>query len=109
MRKYYNSPPEFIDNIPNFTKRFFYRALVWWADREYQTALIEAGKSGRMGVVRVLSNEWSGWRVLSQLDGFRMMCARLDEKTWNKLDRKTRHFITKAYNMYEDLRVTAIN
>ena len=107
--KYYYTPPQ--------VKSFFRRsrmiekaiALVEWADREYQHALNIAIEKQRWGTVKVLASEWSGMRILSQLDDFRWFCANLDEHTWNGLDRKTRKFIEKAYTLYEGLREVRVN
>lgn len=87
------------------------QAMVEWADREYQTALETAIEKNRWGTVKVLAGEWSGMRVLSQLEDFRWFCAMLaqDETLWNKLDRKTRKFITKAYEWYEGMREVRVN
>ena len=106
MSAYYVSPPKpnYLTYLtPKMASRFYLK-LAEWADLEYATALRGAISRGKMGTIRCLSDEWSGMRVLSQLEGFRMMCAKIDEETWNLLDRKTRKFITKSYEIYELLR-----
>lgn len=79
-------------------------ALVEWADKEYFYALQQAAQHKRWGTHRTLTSEWSGFRVLSQMEGFRKLCANLDDEQWNKLKPRTRKFIRKAYEMYELLR-----
>lgn len=110
---YYHQPP----TIRTYTPFFKYRAiekakaLMDWADHEYQTALNIAIDKERWGTVKVLADEWSGMRVLSQLEDFRWFCALLaqHEDLWKKLDRKTRKFIEKAYTLYEGLRDVRVN
>lgn len=82
------------------------QAMIEWADREYKAALDSAIERQRWGTVKILADEWSGMRVLSQLKDFHWFCARLseDDVLWNKLDRKTRKFICKALEWYEGLR-----
>lgn len=106
MSAYYINPPKptYLTYLsPKMASRFYVK-LAEWADQEYSTALRSAISRGRYNITRCLSDEWSGMRVLSNLEGFRMMCAKIDEETWNLLDRKTRKFITKAFEMYELLR-----
>lgn len=109
--KYYTQPP----TVRTYTPFFKYRAIqnaqkmVEWADLEYRTALNTAIEKQRWNTVKVLADEWSGMRVLSQLEDFRWFCANLDMELWNQLDRKTRKFIEKAYRLYEGLRDTRVN
>jgi len=78
--------------------------LVAWADAEYQQAFAKSVECGNYKFARILSREWSGMRILSGFANFRWFCANIEQETWDKLDRKTRKFITKAYDMYELLR-----
>lgn len=109
--KYYTSPPSLRTYTPFFKYRAIQKAkaMVEWADNEYRTALNTAIVKERWGTVKVLADEWSGMRVLSQLEDFRWFCANLDENLWNQLDRKTRKFIEKAYTLYEGLREVRVN
>ena len=72
--RYYNSLPSVVD-LPKFMYKAYpeqiFESLVAWADQEYKTALLNATQKGRAGVIRTLAGEWSGMRVLSQLEGFR--------------------------------------
>lgn len=105
--RYYNAPPPI--DLPTFMYKGFYglrlfESLVAWADNEYLNALQNVTRKGRIDKARILADEWSGMRVLSQMDNFRWVCAQLDEDTWKRLSRKTRRFIRKAYELYELLR-----
>lgn len=110
---YYHTPPQLKTYSPFFKYRAVQNAvaMVAWADREYQTALETAIEKNRWGTVKVLAGEWSGMRVLSQLQDFHWFCAMLaqDEVLWNKLDRKTRKFICKAMEWYEGMREVRVN
>ena len=109
---YYITPPQIRTYSPFFKYKAVTKALalVEWADKEYQTALNVAIEKERWGTVKVLAGEWSGMRVLSQLPDFHWFCALFvqDIDLWNKLDRKTRKFITKALEWYEGLRDTKL-
>ena len=113
MTSYYITPPQ----IRTYSIFFKYRAIenakkmVEWSDMEYQHALNVAIDKQRWGTVKVLAGEWSGMRVLSQLEDFHWFCAMIaqDIDLWNKLDRKTRKFITKALEWYEGVRETKVN
>lgn len=109
--RYYNPPPPV--DLPKFMYRAYpeqiFESLVTWADAEYRKALQEATRKGRAGVIRVLAGEWSGMRVLSELEGFRWLCANLDEASWRRLSRKTRKFLTGAFEWYELTRTTTVN
>ena len=108
MSAYYISPPKLKTYSPFFKATAIRKAkqAVKWADQEYLRALKLASDSKRWRVHQILTSEWSGMRLLSQLEDFRWFCAMFaqDEELWNQLDRETRKFITKAYNMYELLR-----
>ncbi len=110
---YYCVPPQLKTYSPFFKSSAVRKAkeMVAWADKEYQYALNLAIDGQRWGVVKVLAGEWSGMRVLSQLQDFHWFCAQLalDIDTWNKLDRKTRKFITKSMEWYEGMRETKVN
>lgn len=110
---YYCTPPQLRTYSPFFKYRAVdkAKAMVSWADREYQTALNVAIDKQRWGTVKILAGEWSGMRVLSQLDDFHWFCAqlRLHSDVWNLLDRKTRKFIVKALEWYEGMRETKVN
>jgi hypothetical protein len=110
---YYNPPPT-LRTYSTFFKASAVRKateMVEWADREYEHALNTSIDNQRWGVVKVLAGEWSGMRVLSELQDFHWFCAMLaqDEVAWNKLDRKTRKFICKAMEWYEGMRKTKVN
>lgn len=102
---YYISPPIYYKDQPIFTRKYFFKSLVRWADHEYVAALTRA-RDFRLN--RILSSEWSGMRVLSQMEGFHFLCAQLaaDIYTWEHLDKNTRKFICKALELYEGLRET---
>jgi len=110
---YYITPPTIRTYSPFFKYRAIQnaKAIVEWADNEYQHALNIAIERQRWGTVKILAGEWSGMRVLSQLDDFHWFCAMLaqDIELWNKLDRKTRKFIVKALEWYEGTRNTQVN
>lgn len=110
---YYSNPPHLRTYSPFFKYRAVQKAIemVEWADIEYKTALDTAIERQRWGTVKVLAGEWSGMRVLSQLEDFHWFCAMMaqDSDTWNKLDRKTRKFICKAMEWYEGMRDTTVN
>ena len=108
---YYINPPTYYTDQPIVTRKFFFKSLVRWADMEYQTALDTAIEKSRWGTVKAMANEWSGMRVLSQMEGFHFLCAQLaaDTYTWAHLDRKTRVFICKALEWYEGMRETTVN
>jgi len=111
---YYTTPPQLTSHYSfMFKSTLVHKAerMVEWADREYQTALNTAIEHNRWKSVKIMADEWSGMRVLSQLDGFHSFCAQLalDIDAWNKLSRKTRKFITKAMELYEGLRETTVN
>lgn len=113
MSSYYHTPPQ-LKTYSLFFQSSAVRkaqAMVEWADREYQTALETAIEKNRWGTVKVLAGEWSGMRVLSQLQDFHWFCAMLaqDEVSWSKLDYKTRKFICKALEWYEGMRETRVN
>ena len=105
--RYYLEPPQ-VTSLPPFMYKshsvFIFTSLIKWADAEYKKALDCAVNCQDWKTVRILSKDWSGMRILSQMDGFRWICAQLDEKSWNKLDYKTRKFIRRAYELYELLR-----
>lgn len=105
---YYITPPTYYKDQPVFTRRFYFKALVRWADQEYNAALIHA-RDYRLN--RILSSEWSGMRLLSQMEGFHFLCAQLavDTYTWEHLDHNTRKFICKALEWYEGMRETKVN
>lgn len=107
MSAYYIEPPRlnpFYSFLWKYKLAEHMEKLVEWADKEYSYALKMASKYGRFRTHKVLTDEWSGFRVLSQMDGFRKLCANLDDEQWNKLKPRTRKFIRKAYEMYEHLR-----
>jgi len=103
---YYINPPTYYPNAPRIVRKFFYRALVRWADKEYQTAFDESIKSREYTLSRILSREWSGMRVLTTHPQFHWFCGQLytDEKTWNELGKSVRDFFCRALNLYEGLR-----
>lgn len=110
--RYFNPPPA--TDLPAFMYKghygvSFYESLVEWADKEYLTAIDIAVKKDKLTQARILYNEWSGMRVLSELDHFRWLIAKIDEDTWNRMSRRTRRFIRKAYELYELLRPTRVN
>lgn len=109
--KYYTEPPTYHKDQPVHTRRFFFKSLVQWADLEYTTAWNTATKKGKYELSRILSREWSGMRILSQMEGFHFLCAQLaaDTYTWGKLDYKTRKFICKALEWYEGMREVRVN
>ena len=110
---YYITPPSFQSPYSKFLFKNGVRKhltvknwkdLVEWADREYSQAFKISVDNRDYRTAKILSREWSGMRILSGFDNFRWFCANLDEEIWNQLDRKTRKFITKAYELYELLR-----
>ncbi len=108
MSAYYITPPKLKTYSPFFRATAVRKAtmIVEWADAEYKKALLEASKHGRYRVHHILTNEWSGMRVLSLVEDFRWFCAMMYQNPdiWNQLDRKTRKFITKSYELHELLR-----
>lgn len=105
---YYITPPVYYPNAPRIVRKFFYRALMRWADKEYTTALIHA-RDYRLN--RILSSEWSGMRVLSTHPDFHWFCGQLyqDTKLWNSLGKDVRDFFCRALEWYEGLRDTKVN
>lgn len=111
--KYHFNPPTLRTYSTFFRATAVRKAkeMVAWSDFEYQHALETSIDNQRWGVVKVLAGEWSGMRVLSQLQDFHWFCAMLaqDAELWNKLDRKTRKFICKAMEWYEGMREVRVN
>lgn len=108
---YYITPPVYYPNAPRIVRKFFYRALMKWADREHLTAFNLAIKSGDYKLSRILSREWSGMRVLATHPHFHWFCGQLyqDPKTWNSLGKDVRDFFCRALELYEGLRDTKVN
>ena len=109
MSAYYTAPPRVNPFYPFLWKHKLAQhmeALVVWADQEYLYAVKQSVKYGHPRTIKILADEWSGFRVLSQMDGFRKLCAALhaDPDQWNMLKPRTRKFIRKAYEIYELLR-----
>lgn len=104
---YFIAPPP-VTKLPKFLYKYYpqqiFGSLMKWADNEYNRALDYAIKHNDYRMAKALYQEWSGMRILSEMDGFRYICAQLDEDSHRKLDRKTRKFIRKSYEMYELLR-----
>jgi len=108
---YYITPPIYYPNAPKIVRRFFYSALIRWADREHLTAYNKAIQDGDFRLARILSREWSGMRVLSTHPMFHWFCGQIynDIKTWNQLPKEYRDFFCRALNLYEGLRETKVN
>lgn len=107
----YFQNPHPVARLPKFIYKHYapqvFGLLMRWTDNEYNRAIDYANRHGNLNQARMLYKEWSGMRILSQMEGFRYICAQLDERSWNQLDRKTRKFIRKSFELYELLRKTS--
>lgn len=107
MNTQYITPPPPFARLPKFIYKWYPQKvlgdLMRWADNEYN-ARIKWANEHDLALAQILYKEWSGMRILAMMEGFRWICAQLDEDTHRKIDRRTYKFIRKSYEMYELLR-----
>lgn len=99
--RYYNAPPD----LPDFfysNPRYAGNALtqiIEWAKKEYNDSLRLYARRKEWKTVRLLSNEYSGMRVLAEFPEFRRIAALITQDAWNQLTGRQRVFIRRAFEM----------
>ena len=103
MTQYITPPP----NVPVFlykTHPFALRHLIEWAKAEHQERLQYCAERGYYRELKRLNDDYSPIRVLAEMDGLGKICAKITQKTWDKLTFRERVFIRRAYEMRNLLR-----
>ena len=101
--EYVIQPPEFPDFI---FKRHIqpFEELIEWAKKEYQARLIYCAEHGYWKSLKYLNEEYSPYRILAELSGFRRYCAYLQYNAqWAGARKYTQRFITKSYQLRDML------
>jgi hypothetical protein len=97
---YITQPP----NIPYFMFQHYassFEKMIAWAEKEFQDRLRYCAEHGYWRTLKYLNEEYSPYRILAEVHGFRRMCAKIDQNTWNKLTGRQRVFIRKSFELRE--------
>jgi len=78
--------------------------LVEWSKREYQARLIYCAEHGYWRELKYINEEYSPYRILAELRGFRRYVSLLSYNARWATARKYMHrFVSKAFSLREDL------
>lgn len=101
--EYVIRPPEF----PEFLFKSHiqpFEELIEWAKKEYQARLIYCAERGYWRSLKYLNEEYSPYRILAELHGFRKYCSYLNyNPRWASARKYTQRFIGKAYQLRDML------
>ena len=101
--EYVIQPPDF----PNFSYKHGllpFREMVEWAKKEYQARLIYCAERGYWKHLKIINEEYSPYRILAELHGFRRFCSYLNHNAaWASADCELQDFIIKSYQLRDML------
>ena len=101
--EYVIPPPDFPDFV---FKRYVQplEELIDWARKEYQARLIHCAEKGYWRTLKYLNEEYSPYRILAELHGFRKYCSYLNQNPqWAGAKKSTQRFIVKSYQLRDML------
>ena len=99
---YVTQPP----NIPYFMFKSYssaFEQMIAWANKEFQDRIRYCAERGYWRTLKYLNEEYSPYRLLAEVHGFRRMCSKIDQNTWDKLPGRHRVFIRRAFELREIL------
>ena len=99
--QYVIRPPEFPDFLFKTHVQPF-EELIEWSKTEYQSRLVYCAENGYWKQLRYINEEYSPYRILAELHGFRRYVSYLSSNArWANARKQTHRFIAKALALRE--------
>ena len=78
--------------------------LIEWSKKEYQARLIYCAEHGYWRELKYINEEYSPYRILAELHGFRRFVSLLSHNVqWAVARKYTHRFVSKAFSLREHL------
>lgn len=101
--QYVIQPPSFPDFLFKTHVQPF-EELIEWSKREYQARLIYCAEHGYWKTLKYINEEYSPYRILAELHGFRRYVSYLSSNArWATARKYTHRFVAKAFSLREHL------
>ena len=101
--QYVIRPPDFPDFLFK-THIYPMEQLVEWSKKEYQARLIYCAENGYWRELKYINEEYSPYRILAELHGFRKYVSYLSQNAqWAVARKYTHRFVGKAFSLREHL------
>jgi len=99
--QYVIQPPDFPDFIlKSYIQPF--EELIDWSKKEYQARLIYCAENGYWRELKYINEEYSPYRILAELTGFRRYVSYLSHNArWVSARKSTQRFISKSFALRE--------
>ena len=101
--QYVIQPPEY----PEYLFKCYVQPmeeLIEWSKKEYQARLIYCAENGYWRELKYINEEYSPYRILAELHGFRKYVSYLSKNAqWAVARKYTHRFVSKAFSLREHL------